>query len=495
MKDFRLRFLFPFIALFALAAASLAQEPKAEKIYATGYKPPLGAPDSFAKSWQKHGRHISRLPKVTAAQWDCRTMGLVGPIEDQGNCGSCWDFSGLFACESALIKAGILKADGSGSLSKQYILDCTQNGGCNGDWAETPTKWCKEKGVPLTSEYGPYKANESTCKYTNQKLYKIADYGYVAQSDGVAPTQSIKNAIAQYGPIAVNVAANSAFMNYQGGVFRGSSNNINHAVALVGWDDTKGTKGAWILRNSWGKDWGENGYMWIEYGSNSVGDGALWAVAAGGPVPPPPDPIPPGPVPPGPAPSGGAIVISTEGYSAIIDPATKTITLPPGWTVAGGVKEQLRAELVGAGVNPLVIVDILQLFTDLKNKASIAVILADIMKIVAGFSDAPKIEDAPRKLPTSLMDGAKDLSLLLLPSLMAAPAAEKIPSPPTPVRTTCPTCGSSWNTRDFSGPGCLNRECVKASPRLAKSNYSVTLNSSNYSAVPNSSDPNCATGR
>ena len=102
--------------------------------------------------------------------------------------------------------------------------------------------------------------------------YFIEDWAYVGNPYGVATVEQIKQAIYQYGPVSVAVCVNSAFHSYSGGVFSGPTcHSINHAVALVGWDDNQGEEGVWFLRNSWGTGWGEDGYMRIEYGVCDVG--------------------------------------------------------------------------------------------------------------------------------------------------------------------------------------------------------------------------------
>ena len=338
----------PVPMLPSVPAAKGAQKAEA-RAYHKGLKRPVDMDARHARSWERHGHHLARMAVVTAPAWDCRTLGLVTPIKDQSQCGSCWDFSGTGVCEMAMVKAGQANV-GTFSLSEQYTLDCGNNGGCDGDNSETVAAWCKSKGIPTTGDYGiAYRASAGNCKATNPKLWQIADWGYVAQQSGVAPTQSIKDAMVKYGPIAVNVAADNVFANYSGGVFKDSgSRNIDHAVMVVGWDDSKG-KGCWLLRNSWGTSWGERGYMWIEYGANQVGDGALWAVATGGPVPPPPvpptpptPPVPPTPpAPPGPTPTDGKLTI---------DPVTKTITLPSDWSIAGALILDVRG-LSAAEVN------------------------------------------------------------------------------------------------------------------------------------------------
>jgi hypothetical protein len=94
---------------------------------------------------------------------------------------------------------------------------------------------------------------------------------------------AMKQAIMQYGPISVAVHANSAMQAYNGGIFNGCANGeINHGVVLVGWDDDQGTDGVWIMRNSWGTGWGEDGgYMRMPYGCSYIGYGACYVDYAG----------------------------------------------------------------------------------------------------------------------------------------------------------------------------------------------------------------------
>jgi C1A family cysteine protease len=115
-------------------------------------------------------------------------------------------------------------------------------------------------------------------------LYKVDDWGFANssgdQGQSVTPTADIKAAIMAYGCVGAAIAADDAFMNNPAGrVFdRTTSQGIDHDIILVGWDDTKGHQGAWLLRNSWGSSWCDGGYCWIGYGVNLVGTEAVWAV-------------------------------------------------------------------------------------------------------------------------------------------------------------------------------------------------------------------------
>ena len=286
-------------------AAKSIKTPKG-KIYFTGRVAPSKAKLKImtANAKARHGAIVSKLPKATAPTYDCRLFGLVGHTQNQANCGSCWCFSGTDVCTSAMYKAGILKNDGTSAtyLCQQYSLDCGQNGGCNGDDNTTITTWCKATGLPTQSIYGPYTASSGRCSYTSSMpLYKIADWGFCTPtaSDGVANTQDIKNAMVAYGPIGAAIDASG--LGDGTGIISGSGHSIDHDIVLVGWDDSKGKSGCWILRNSWDTTWGqmcggtEGGYCYIEYGAYDVGTEAIWAVATS--VIPPTPPTPPTPDP------------------------------------------------------------------------------------------------------------------------------------------------------------------------------------------------------
>lgn len=289
-------------------------KPKAseDKKFSTGRKSPpkerLAALHQSAA--QRNGALIKRLPKATAKTWDSRTLGVVGPVQNQGQCGSCWAFSGVDVVTTAMYAAGAMRNDGTTAnyLSQQYVLDCLRTGGCDGDDNTTVLTAAKATGLPTQRAYGNYTAEVGPCQFKiGTALYAIPDWGFCSpdQSQSVATIQDIKNAIATYKSVGCAVAADNAFMNYRAGtVFSGRSSDINHDVVLVGWDDAKG---AWLLRNSWGEVWGDKGYMWIKYGANHIGTEAVWAVASAGPVPPP-GPPPPGP----PTPTGGGTINVTH---------------------------------------------------------------------------------------------------------------------------------------------------------------------------------------
>ncbi len=220
-------------------------------------------------NWKSLNKQVHFANSMTLpAKFDWRevTSGGLTPIQNQGNCGSCWAFA------SAANFADVLKIreNQTFSLSQQFLLSCNTEGfSCGGGW------WAhsmhKDFGWVDSADF-PYRAADIQCK-SNLKFHdKIKDWAYVGSSSDVPSESAMKQAIMSYGPLTVGVAASGSFMNYSEGVYRANdSNGVNHAVNIVGWDDATSS---WIMRNSWGKNWGENGFMRIKYGVNQIGTAA-----------------------------------------------------------------------------------------------------------------------------------------------------------------------------------------------------------------------------
>lgn len=235
----------------------------------------------------------SRAPSVrfTAkeglpSRFDWREATGCPPVRSQGGCGSCWAFGTVGALECAIrVKDGI-----DVDLSEQWLINCNdeespphvleKRWGCDGGWwahdyhLGTKTDGCGGSGAVLEKDC-PYRAREAECACPYPHTYAIESWAYIGLEEEVADTDAIKQAILEYGPVAAAVYVNDAFYAYTGGVFNASEElEPNHAVVLVGWDDSQGAEGVWFLRNSWTALWGEDGYMRIEYGCSGVGFGA-----------------------------------------------------------------------------------------------------------------------------------------------------------------------------------------------------------------------------
>ena len=207
--------------------------------------------------------------------WDWRDNNGCTPIRSQGGCGSCWAFSAVGAVESAIL----INEGWNTNLSEQWLVSCTNAGSCAGGWHSSALGYlicgdirfddCGDCGPVPESEF-PYVAWDAPCGCPYSHPYTIERWGSAGTGDDV---ERIKQAIYDYGPVAVTVAVDGAFQGYNGGVFNACWNDgtINHAVVLVGWDDNQGSDGIWFMRNSWGTWWGEGGYMLIEYGCSRIG--------------------------------------------------------------------------------------------------------------------------------------------------------------------------------------------------------------------------------
>jgi hypothetical protein len=197
-------------------------------------------------------------------------MGCCGTVKDQKNCGSCWAFASVAAHESGYDCQGGSLYD----LSEQHLLDCNGSGySCSGGWFYFYSRLPKETCYP-------YVAYKKSCTSGSCSKYAPISGAYYASGYPYPSVSTIKNRIQNYGCVAAAVYVNSSFQYYGGGCFTGCSNrSVNHAIMLCGWDDNRcGSTDCWRLKNSWGKSWGESGFMWIRYGCSRVGYAACYVV-------------------------------------------------------------------------------------------------------------------------------------------------------------------------------------------------------------------------
>lgn len=172
----------------------------------------------------------------------------LNPVLDQGNCGSCWAFAAVTALEGSYsIQTRLLY-----NLSEQQIVDCAGsrygNYGCRGGWMHNAYKYMIQNKVCSTREY-PYVARQGQCKRCIG-IFRLKNFTrFTGESN-------LLNAVSQQ-PIAVAIGVSSQFKQYKSGVFTGSCSSFaQHAVVVIGYTQTE-----WIIQNSWGATWGENGFI------------------------------------------------------------------------------------------------------------------------------------------------------------------------------------------------------------------------------------------
>ncbi|KAL3744659.1 hypothetical protein ACJRO7_013860 [Eucalyptus globulus] len=202
---------------------------------------------------------------------DWREKGIVSPIKDQGHCGSCWTFSTTGALEAAYHQAFGKQI----SLSEQQLVDCAgafNNFGCSGGLPSQAFEYVKYNGGLDTEEGYPYTAVDGSCKFS-------ADNVGVQVLDSVNITlgaeDELKHAVAFVRPVSVAFQVVKDFRLYKSGVYTSdtcgsTSMDVNHAVLAVGYGVEDGVP-FWLIKNSWGADWGDHGYFKMEMGKNMCG--------------------------------------------------------------------------------------------------------------------------------------------------------------------------------------------------------------------------------
>ncbi|KAL7631751.1 UNVERIFIED_CONTAM: hypothetical protein RMT77_017932 [Armadillidium vulgare] len=191
---------------------------------------------------------------------DWRERGYVTPVKYQGGCGSCWAFSAVGSLEGQnFAKTGNLKLT---SLSEQNLVDCDKGDyGCDGGLIIDAFDYVINNHGIDTEESYPYVAYDQDCNFNTKNIGGYCS-GYVNITSG--SEYDLMAAVATIGPVSVAIDADHTdFTYYVNGVYYNplcSSKNLDHAVLVVGYG-TYDNQDYWLIKNSWGADWGDDGYI------------------------------------------------------------------------------------------------------------------------------------------------------------------------------------------------------------------------------------------
>lgn len=199
---------------------------------------------------------------IVPFQVDWRKNHKVSSVKNQGHCGGCWAFSSSGAVESAwAIKHNVVY-----NLSQQELIDCSTdygNKGCGGGSMDLGFKYIIDNGLCTNLSY-PYQAMNQECQKDQcSSVVNISNYGDLKPNDEL----NLKKGVAQQ-PVSVAIQANKrSFQLYQSGIYSDldCGTKLDHGVLVVGYGfDFETDTPYWIIKNSWGEEWGENGYIKIQ---------------------------------------------------------------------------------------------------------------------------------------------------------------------------------------------------------------------------------------
>lgn len=271
---------------------------------ATAYKEyeKLTLGDLHRRAGGRHSR-IPRRPKPAPVMeestgfssvpdsWDWRNVhgiNYVSPVRNQASCGSCYSFATMGMLEARI--RILTNNSQTPILSPQQVVSCSQySQGCDGGFPYLIAgKYVQDFGI-VDEDCLPYTASDSPCKFKEDCYrYYTSEYHYVGGFYGGCNEAFMKYELVKHGPLAVAFEVYDDFLHYRGGIYHHTGLQdrfnpfelTNHAVLLVGYDRDAATgENYWIIKNSWGSSWGENGYFRIRRGSDECAIESI-AVAA-----------------------------------------------------------------------------------------------------------------------------------------------------------------------------------------------------------------------
>ncbi|KAI4876596.1 hypothetical protein NFI96_034275 [Prochilodus magdalenae] len=213
-------------------------------------------------------RQAEKTDLPTEVDW--RRAGYVTPVKNQQkHCDSCWAFSATGALEGQIFR----KIRKLISLSEQQLVDCSKdfgNNGCQRGWPHKAFEYIIYTGGLETENTYPYQAENGVCHFKPQNAM-VTCRGFTLDESG--DENYLQRVVATIGPISVGIDdTKPTFRLYESGVYNEpgcNSLNLNHAVLVVGYGTVDNKEDYWLVKNSWGPEWGEKGYIKMSRNNNN----------------------------------------------------------------------------------------------------------------------------------------------------------------------------------------------------------------------------------
>jgi len=245
-----------------------------------GVRPQRVRSSSFS-SFLGVGQRVRRTSALDSFDWrDKDGKNWLQPVVTQGDCGSCYTISTVHMLTS---RNRIRKNDmNEPAFSVSFPLYCSEyNQGCDGGYGFLQSKWSEDIGL-VPESCAPFSQGGGSCQVTEscdlgEKRYRALHHHYVGGFYGGSSEESIKRELVQNGPLVISFEPKEDFMYYKSGIYRSGPNKIHqeweqvdHAVLLVAYGE-EGGQSYWTLQNSWGADWGEEGFFRMARGIDESG--------------------------------------------------------------------------------------------------------------------------------------------------------------------------------------------------------------------------------